>query len=58
MPVNHLNNSHRKVLKDNNITNRKEWKFWLSKNHPDKNPSVNPDLVRKIIEAGKLAYPT
>lgn len=44
------------VLKRLNITTKKEWKEWLLKNHPDKNPSSDQELVTKVIAQGKLRF--
>lgn len=39
------------------IRSKKEWKEWLLKNHPDKNPSIDQELVKRVIALGKTIFP-
>lgn len=43
------------LLDEYGIKNKKDWKMWLLKNHPDKNKEVDIDLVARInAEAEKI----
>lgn len=43
-------------LKQYGIQTKRQWKVWLVRNHPDKNPDIAPDLVTEIIAVGKRLY--
>ena len=58
MPKNFLSGEHKSLLDEYNIKTKKDWRLWLIKNHPDKNPNTTNDLVQKIIEAGQLKFVT
>lgn len=47
----------RKLLESVGITDQKTWKAWLLKNHPDKNPAVDLDLVQLVNGAIDLVCP-
>lgn len=50
-------NMNIELLKKYGINNKKDWKMWLVKNHPDKSPDTDQELVKSIITAGrKLGY--
>lgn len=38
------------------ISNKTEWKKWLLKNHPDKNPQIDQEIVKKVISKGKALF--
>lgn len=36
------------------IFSKKQWKQWLRINHPDKNPSINKELVARVNDSASL----
>ena len=47
----------RSFLNEQGITDRKSWKKWMLKNHPDKNPDFDIELVQLVNGAIDLVYP-
>lgn len=39
-----------------NISNRKEWRLWALKHHPDRNPGANISLLQQINEAADIVF--
>lgn len=44
------------LLKEYGINNRKDWRRWMLKNHPDKNPNTDIELVKLINMAVKIVF--
>jgi len=47
---------HKIVLDEQGILSKDEWKVWLMKNHPDRNPNTDLELVQKVTTAGKYFF--
>lgn len=43
----------KKILKDLGITNKSQYKQWILKNHPDKNPKTDIEVCKIVMEASK-----
>ena len=43
--------AYEKLLNENGIFSRKDWKRWMLKNHPDKNGEIDSELVGAINTA-------
>lgn len=46
-----------KLLEDQGIASRKDWKKWMLKHHPDRNPDTSLELVQLVNSAVELIYP-
>jgi hypothetical protein len=55
---NNKNEKYIKLLNENKIFSRKDWKKWLKKNHPDKKLNINNDLVAMINSTVEIIYPS
>lgn len=44
------------LLKQYGITNKKEWRLWMLKNHPDKNSQTDEALVKLINMAANMIF--
>ncbi len=44
------------LLQKYKINNKKDWKLWMLKNHPDKNPNTNIELVKLINMAVSVIF--
>lgn len=42
------------LLDSLSISNKKQWKQWLRVNHPDKNPSIDKELVARVNDGANL----
>lgn len=44
------------LLREYGINNKKDWKKWMLKNHPDKNPNTDIELVKLINMAVSIVF--
>lgn len=49
--------SHWQLLQREKIYSRADWKKWMLRNHPDKNPHIDSELVAAVNAAVAIYYP-